>query len=108
MDCDSWKAELDTYLDGELPEEAMRAFDAHVRRCPSCSADALTRVQVKRAIQVAGKRFTPSADFRRRIQKSIAPSPQRSFGLRWTLAAATAVVLVVGWLAASYMVSRSG
>ena len=108
MDCDSWKAELDTYLDGELPEEAMRAFDAHVRRCPSCSADALTRVQVKRAIQVAGKRFTPSADFRKRIQNSIAPPPQRSFGLRWTLAAATAVVLVVGWLAASYMVSRSG
>ena len=31
MLCDSWKAKLDTYLDGELPEEEMRAFDAHVR-----------------------------------------------------------------------------
>jgi anti-sigma factor RsiW len=108
MGCDSWKAELDTYLDGELPEEEMRAFDAHVRGCPSCSADALTRVQGKRAIRVAGKRFTPTADLRKRIQKSIAAPPQRSFGLRWTLAAATAVALVVGWLAASYMVSRSG
>src|ERR1700722_8943660 len=108
MGCDSWKAELDTYLDGELPEEEMRVFDAHVRGCPSCSADALTRVQVKRAIRVAGKRFTPTADLRKRIQKSIAAPPQRSFGLRWTLAAATAVALVVGWLAASYLVSRSG
>jgi anti-sigma factor RsiW len=107
MDCDSWKAELDTYLDGELPEEEMRAFDAHVRGCPSCAADALTRVQMKRAIQIAGKRFTPSAEFRKRIQKSIAPQPRRSFGLRWALAAA-AVILVVGMLTISYVRSRSG
>jgi anti-sigma factor RsiW len=111
MVCESWKAKLDAYLDGELPEEEMRAFDAHVRGCPSCSADALTRVQMKRAIQVAGKRFTPSTEFRKRIQQSIAPQPQRrfgqSFGLRWTLAVA-AVILVVGTLTISYVRSRSG
>ena len=64
MVCESWKAKLDTYLDGELSEEEMRSFDAHVRGCPSCSADALARVQMKRAVQVAGKRFNPSAEFR--------------------------------------------
>ncbi len=73
MVCESWKAKLDTYLDGEVPEKEMRTFDAHVRNCPSCSADALTRVQMKRAIQVAGKRFTPSAEFRKRMQQSMAP-----------------------------------
>jgi anti-sigma factor RsiW len=108
MDCESWKAKLDTYLDGELPEEEMRGFDAHVRGCPSCAADALTRVQMKRAILLAGKRFTPSAEFRKRMQQRIVPPPQRSFGLRWTLAATATVVLVVGWLTASYVVSRSG
>jgi anti-sigma factor RsiW len=108
MDCESWKAKLDTYLDGELPEGEMRTFDAHVRGCPSCSADALTRVQMKRAILLAGNRFTPSAEFRKRMQQSIAPQPRRSFGLRWTLAAAAAVVLFVGWLTAGYVVSRSG
>ena len=41
MVCESWKAQLDTYLDGEVPEEEIRTFDAHVRNCPSCSADAL-------------------------------------------------------------------
>ena len=65
MVCESWKEKLDTYLDGEVPEQEMRTFDAHVRNCPSCAADALTRVQMKRAIQVAGKRFTPSAEFRK-------------------------------------------
>jgi len=61
MVCESWKAKIDTYLDGELPDEEMRTFDAHVRSCPSCAADVLTRVQMTRAVQFAGKRFTPSA-----------------------------------------------
>jgi anti-sigma factor RsiW len=108
MVCESWKAKLDTYLDGELPEQEMRTFDAHVRGCPSCSADALTRVQMKRAIQVAGKRFVPSTDFRRRIEQSITPKPQRSFRLGWMLASATAVILVVGTLTSNYLGSWSG
>ena len=108
MVCESWKTKLDTYLDGEVPEEEMRTFDAHVRNCPSCSADALARVQMKRAIQVAGKRFTPSAEFRKRIQQSMAPKRRRSFRLGWTLAAAAAVVLVVGTLISTYMGNRSG
>ena len=108
MVCESWKAKLDTYLDGEVPEGEMRAFDAHVRSCPSCSADALTRVQMKRAIQVAGKRYTPSAEFRKRMQQKIASKPQRSFRLGWTLAAAAAVILVVGTLTSAYLGTRSG
>jgi anti-sigma factor RsiW len=108
MVCESWKAKLDIYLDGEVPEEEMRTFDAHVRTCPSCSADALTRVQMKRSIQAAGRRFTPSAEFRNRMQRKIAPKPQRSFGLRWMLAAAAAVILVGGSLTSAYLVSRPG
>jgi len=108
MVCESWKAKLDTCLDGEFPEEEMRSFDAHVRDCPSCSAEALTRVQMKRAIQGAGRRYTPSAEFRKRIQQKIAAKPQRSFRLGWTLAAAAAVVLVVGTLTSAYLGTRSG
>jgi anti-sigma factor RsiW len=109
MVCESWKAKLDTYLDGEVPQEEMRTFDAHVRNCPSCSADALSRVQLKRAIQVAGKRFTPSAEFRKRMQQNMAPKRRRSFRWGWTLAAAAAaVVLVVGTLTSTYLENRSG
>jgi anti-sigma factor RsiW len=107
MVCESWKAKLDIYLDGEVPEEEMRTFDAHVRNCPSCSGDVLSGVQLKRAIQVAGKRFTPSAEFRKRIQQSIASKPRRSFRLEWILAAA-AVVLVAGTLTSTYLGNRSG
>ena len=107
MVCESWKAQLDTYLDGEVPEQEIRTFDSHVRNCPSCSADALSRLQLKRAIQVAGKRFAPSADFRKRMQQNMAPKPRRSFRLGWMLAAA-AVVLVAGTLTSTYLGNRSG
>ena len=106
MVCESWKTKLETYLDGELPSEQMREFDAHVHSCASCAADALDQVQMKRAVQVAGKRYVPSADFRRRVQNSIA-KPRRSFRMAWMLAAA-AMVLIVGSLASAYLAGRSG
>jgi anti-sigma factor RsiW len=86
----------------------MHIVDAHVRGCLACSADALARVQMKRAIQVAGRRFTPSAQFRKRVQQSIAAKPRRSFRLGWTLAAAAAAILVVGTLTSTYVGTRSG
>ena len=107
MVCKSGNAKLDMYLDGELPEAEMRNFDAHVRSCHSCSADALTRVQMKRTIQVAGRRFTPRAEFRRRVQQDIAPKPQRSLGLGWMFAVAAGVILVVGALTSTYVGTRS-
>jgi anti-sigma factor RsiW len=107
MVCESWKIKLDTYLDGEVPDVEMRTLDAHLRNCHFCSADALTRVQMKRTIQVSGKRFTPSAEFRRRVQVGIALKPQRSLGLGWMFVAA-AVILVVGTLTSAYLGTRSG
>jgi len=105
--CESWKAKLDTYLDGELPSEEMRAFDAHVHSCSSCAADALARVQLKRGIQAAGKRFAPTSEFRRRVQGAIATKPQRSFRLTWMFAAALSIVAVASLLSTYLGVQRS-
>ncbi len=91
---DAWTQKLDTYLDGELSASEMSALDAHVRSCSDCAAEVLDRVQMKRAVQSAGKRFAPSADFRQRIQKmSAAKKPQRHWS--WQIAAIAAAVLVV-------------
>jgi len=107
MACESWMAKLDTYLDGELPESEMRSFDKHVRGCPSCAADALARVQMKRTIQATGKRFGPSAEFRKKMQQSIASKPQRRFHAVWTFATAAVLVLIAGILTSSYLTGRS-
>ena len=108
MVCDSWKAKLDTYLDGELPEQELRAFDAHVRGCAPCAADALARVQIKRAIQVAGKRFTPSAEFRKKVRQSVAPTPQRRLRPGWIFTSALALVFVAAALTLTYWATESG
>jgi anti-sigma factor RsiW len=107
MGCESWNTKLDTYLDGELPEVEMRAFDAHVRGCPSCAADALARVQTKRAVQAAGKRFTPSAELRKQILMRMASKPKRRLRLEWIFAATTTAVLLAGLLTSNYLRTRS-
>jgi anti-sigma factor RsiW len=102
MACEAWKLKLDTYLDGELPSEQMRAFDAHVHGCRDCAADALSRVQIKRHIHAVGKRFTPTLKFRERVQKRIAGKPGRpSVWWAWGMASAVSAVLVVIGLAAA-------
>jgi anti-sigma factor RsiW len=104
--CD-WQAKLDTYLDGELPSDEMRAFDVHVHNCASCAADALARVQLKRSIQGAGKRFVPTPEFRRRMQSTIAAKPRRSFRLTWALATAVSTLAVASLLVTYLGVQRS-
>jgi anti-sigma factor RsiW len=63
---------------------------------------------MKRTIHAAGKRYTPSAEFRKRMQQKIAVKPRRSFGLGWTFAAAAAAIIVVGTLTSAYLGTRSG
>ena len=96
MACDSWTEQLDTYLDGELPATEARALDEHLRGCASCAAQALRRVQQKRAVQAAGQRFTPDPAFRARIQNSIAARRPSLWSQRWLpVSTATAAVLLI-------------
>jgi anti-sigma factor RsiW len=95
MSCAAWAGKLDAYFDGELPPEEARAFAEHLRGCAACSAQGLSLVQQKRAVQSAGMKFTPDPAFRSRIQKSIAPQP--FWKKRWlpvALAGLTALLIV--------------
>jgi anti-sigma factor RsiW len=90
---DKWTDKIDTYLDGELSSAEMKEMDTHLRGCSTCVADALQHVQFKRALQSAGRRYTPSADFRQKVRQSIAARPPRSAAWMWL--SATAVLLVL-------------
>jgi anti-sigma factor RsiW len=107
MDCESLKTKVDTYLDGEFPSEEMRALDAHIHSCPSCAAEVLARLQMKRSVHAAGKRFIPAADFRRQVQHSIATKSRRRFSFRWMPAAALALIAVVTLLSTYFIDNRS-
>ena len=93
MPDDNWQPKLDLYLDSELSAEEMRGMDAHLRECPSCSGDALRRLQLKRATHLAGQRYTPSAEFRRRIQRQVVAKGRPRPGWLWVPVLAAAMVL---------------
>jgi anti-sigma factor RsiW len=95
MTCDSWTEKLDAYFDGELPADEARALDEHVRQCPACTAESLRRLQLKRAVQAAGRRFVPDPAFRLRIQKSIAARRPSLWTRSWLPILATACAVIV-------------
>ena len=93
MTCDAWSAKLDAYVDSELPAEQMEAVHSHLRGCPSCTSQMAERLQLKRAIGIAGRQFSPSAELRRKVQKQVG-KPQRA-RWRWLAPAAVAAVLLL-------------
>jgi anti-sigma factor RsiW len=98
MTCDPWQAKLDAYVDGDASQEDPAGLEAHLRICPSCAADALGRLKMKRMTQAAAARYSPSPQFRLRIEKSIQKSRTPLWRFAWmpTLAAfAVALVLIV-------------
>lgn len=79
MTCDVWRDKLERYADSELPESELKEMESHVRTCSSCAAEALGKIQLKRMTQAAGTRYSPTPQFRLRIEQSIKPK-RRSFG----------------------------
>lgn len=106
MACETWRDKLDAYLDGELAQSEAGEVSVHMRSCPACATDALERVQLKRTVATAGKRFEPSAEFRARIAKSVAGKPRQSRGWMWKIVAVPAFSVVIVTIAMSLYVSR--
>lgn len=99
MTCDVWQSKLEPYVDSELSEDELANLESHLRTCPSCAADALGLLQMKRMTQAAGRRYSPTPQFRLRIEQSIEAKRGLSWAFGWVpkLALAAAVlVLVVG------------
>jgi anti-sigma factor RsiW len=89
-----WTGKLDAYLDGELDSSQMQELDRHLRECSGCTAEALRRLQWKRAIHSAGQCYVPDPAVRERRRRSI--SPPRPAWWQWRPAfAVTAALLLV-------------
>ncbi len=99
---------LDAYVDGELPVNESQSIQEHLATCHQCAAEALGRMQIKQATRAAGMRFSPSAEFRQRVQQSIAPKrPRVSFFTRPALIIAVAAVLVLAIAVPSAIMVRN-
>jgi anti-sigma factor RsiW len=101
MTCDPWRDKLDAYVDGDAVHGEIAGMAEHLRTCPSCAADALGRLQMKRMTQAAAARYSPSPEFRLRMEKSIQKSARTNSKPVWAfswmprLVAVAALVLIV-------------
>ncbi len=91
---DKWTSKLDIFLDGALSVSEMLAVQEHVRGCPGCAADLLGRVQMKRAIQSVGQRYSPSVELRQRVRQQISSRARRTPWGIWVPAASFAILLI--------------
>jgi len=95
MACTQDRATLETYLDGELAADQEKALQQHLRTCPDCAAEIASMVSLRRAMKPASSRFTPSAEFRQKIQGQISTRPRTRLNWIWPVATAMLAVMMV-------------
>lgn len=98
MTCEDVRIKLAPYVDSELPAGELAELESHLRTCASCAADALGRLQMKRAIRGAAMRYAPAPEFRLRMEQAIGAKKKTAWTAIWFpklgMAAAAAVLLI--------------
>lgn len=109
MICDEVRSKLTPYVDSELATAEMAEVERHLHGCASCAADALGLLQMKLATRAAGTRYSPTAEFRQRMEQTLHErSKPRWFGVRFPRLAMAAVAVVLLIASAALLVERSG
>jgi anti-sigma factor RsiW len=106
MSCD-WSGKLDRYVDAELSGGELTEVEAHLRACPTCAADALSRLQLKRMTQAAGRRFSPRPEFRLKTEQSVSTAKRPWWTGKWVPAFAAAAALLLMLISAALWLQHS-
>jgi len=77
MDCGDARIEISARLDGESPEAASAALDAHLSRCPACRAYAAEANVVHRSLRLRAAEPVP-ADLTARVLAAIGDDGRES------------------------------
>jgi anti-sigma factor RsiW len=90
-----WREKISVYVDGEMEPAAEQAFAGHLQSCAECSAAVLEQQALKKAIRVAGKRFTAPPELYASIHRQMAPKRSAGLWLKVSAFAASAALLAV-------------
>lgn len=108
MNCEMWREQLDAYVDDSCAPEQLSGLEDHLRTCPSCAAEALGRLQLKRATRAAASaQFVPSPEFRIRIEKTVRKTRRPFWKSAWIPSLATAVALALIAVSATVLVRHA-
>jgi anti-sigma factor RsiW len=98
MSC-QWRDKIALYVDNELDPAAQQDFSAHLTACGECPAAVSEQMELKKALRVAGARFTAPPELRAAIYSSIHPAPSVSPWWKWAMAPLFVLLLgVIGFL----------
>jgi len=105
MACDSPPERLDAYVDDELSAAEASSVRDHLRNCPSCAADALSQIRLRRKVADAGVRYQPASELRNKIvgRYSTRARPRH---LQWAILTVPALVVLLVILSANFFVAR--
>ena len=97
MNCEL-KEKISLYVDGELEPVAEQAFAGHLQSCAGCSAAVLEQQELKKAVRVAGKRFSAPPELYASVRRQMHPRESAQPWWKWSAIAASTVLLVVSTL----------
>lgn len=94
------------YVDGEMEPAAQQAFAAHLPGCATCSSAVQEQQELKKAVRIAGKRFSAPPELYAELRSAATPKSTARAWLDWRWLAACAVLIAAvgtGW----YLNSRA-
>jgi len=103
MTCE-WREKTGLYVDGELETVAQHAFANHLEGCPDCSSKVMEQQELKKAVRIAGKRFSAPPELYAQVRRQISPQPRPQPWWRWGLV--TAMLVVMAALAGAWFGQR--
>lgn len=96
-----WREKIGLYVDGELDSRDEQAVAGHLQNCTDCSSAVLEQQALKKAVRVAGKRFTAPPGLYASVQRQMQPNKSTGLWLKASALAASAALLAViafGWI----------
>jgi anti-sigma factor RsiW len=96
-----WREKIGLYVDGELEPRAEQAIAGHLQSCADCSSALLEQQALKKAVRMAGKRFTAPPELYASVHRQMSSPKSARLWLKWSAIVASTVLLAVlsfGWL----------
>jgi anti-sigma factor RsiW len=90
-----WREKIGLYVDGEMEPAAEQSFAGHLQSCPGCAGAVVEQQELKKAVRVAGKRFSAPPELYASVRRQMHPRESAQPWWKWSAIAASAVLLAV-------------
>jgi anti-sigma factor RsiW len=90
-----WQEKIGPYVDGELEPDAEQAVAGHLQGCADCSSAVIEQQALKKAVRIAGKRYTAPPELYASVQKQMHPKKSATPWLRWSALVASMALMAV-------------